>query len=378
MKMKNIMYVVYSLEIGGLEKCVIDLVNGVDRKSYNPMICCLSTTGPYAEKILDDSVEIFEMNKKSGNDLLLPFRLALLFRRKKVDIVHSGNWVTMVEAFLGAKLAQVPTIIHMEQGMELNDLENLSGFQNCARRVCKRLSSFGIKKIVTVSDDLKNYLHGTTRIKKDKIEVIYNSVDVRSYSKGNTDRKTVRAQLGLSDRNIMIGSVGRLVGVKNYSSLIESMIQVTKADHEVKLFIIGDGPLREELESQIDISGLNQSVALMGERNDIPDLLGAMDIYVLPSIFEGISISILEAMAAKLPVVATRVGGNPEIIVKGKTGFLVESRNSGELALRLIELAKDQGKRSDFSKAAFRRVKEVFNNEIMVSEYSELYSGILK
>jgi len=370
---KTVMYVVHSLEIGGLEKCVVDLVNGIDRNRFEPIICCLASSGPAADKIWRNNIQIFEMKKRSGNDILLPFRLALLFRKKKVAIVHSGNWGTMFEAYVGSKIAGVPTIIHMEQGMELDDLERLPRYKRFLRGLTKRVCSLGIKKIVTVSSDLKEYVHRTTQIRKSKIEVIHNSVDTQRYARQQSQRAKVRAQFGLKSNDILIGSVGRLAEVKSYSTLIKAMQTVVSTCPRTRLFIVGDGPLRKQLQSQIHELALEKCVVLLGQRGDIPELLGAMDIYVLPSIFEGISISILEAMAAGLPVVATNVGGNPEILLNGKTGYLVEPRNPHAIADKLITLSQNEQIRGMFSREAVKKVNEVFHSRVMVSAYSRLY-----
>ena len=226
---------------------------------------------------------------------------------------------------------------------------------------------------MTVSSDLKNYVHRTTGINPEKIKVIYNSVDTDYYSGKNAERQKIRPDLGIKESDFLIGSVGRLAEVKNFSCLIDAMKTVSEKCPDAKLIIIGDGPLYNDLNQQIKGLGLENTVKLLGQRNDVPDLLCAMDIYVLPSLFEGISISILEAMAAGLPVIATSVGGNPEIVLDNETGYLVKSNDPHDLAQKIIQSINNKNKLALFSKAAVRRVHKVFHNDVMVAAYSELY-----
>jgi len=366
------MYVVHSFGIGGLEKCVVDLVNGLDRKQFRPSICCLTTNGPSSEKLTAEC-RIFEMNKKPGNDVMLPFKLARLFRRENVHIVHSGNWGTFLEALFGARLARVPVSVHMKQGMELEEFSDHAANGKALKISAQRLFARSYDRLVVVSDEIRDHFADKMRVPKTKIDVIPNSVNVEYYRPDKASRWTKRRELGLKEDTVLIGSVGRLSRVKNYISLIEAMARVVKKQPNARLALIGDGPERRNLERRIAKLGVNDSVSLLGQRFDTRDLLNAMDIFVLPSFSEGISFSILEAMATGLPVIATRVGGNPELVEQDITGHLYASNNIDELADAIFRYISKPHLRAKNGARGRGFVEEKFSLNSMIDRYTAIY-----
>jgi len=295
-------------------------------------------------------------------------RMASLFRAYRPDVVHTRNW-TCIDAIIGARLAGVPVVIHGEHGRGASDPDGTNKFQRRVRRLLNPL----VTEFVTVSRDLAQWLAADVGIPSAKVTHIYNGVDTDTFSPG--DRHEARKALGLPEARIVIGTVGRLDPVKDHRGLIEAFGRLAQR-HDARLLIVGDGPCRAELEQLIIELALSSRVHLLGERDDIPQVLRALDIFTLPSLGEGISNAILEAMATGLPVVATRVGGNPELVQDGVTGFLVARRSADALAAALLRYVEDSLLVRRHGDAGRMRVLDTFSLSRMFAAYGDLYSRI--
>lgn len=363
------MHVVNSLEVGGLENGVVNLINNSDPELFAHKLCCIKRSGPLAERIARPDVEIIEMHGGYGNDFSLPFRLARLFRQKGPDIVHTRNWGT-VDAIAGAKLAGVAGIVHGEHGREFHDMEGKNARRNRVRRLLSRF----VDKYIVVSDDLRRWLIERVGVPAHKVTKIINGVDVDKFN--DRDRPAVRRRLGYDGGAKIIGTVGRLDPVKGQRYLIAAFAELGRRHPDARLLIVGDGPGRQELEALARALGVRDKTIFAGERRDIPDLLKAMDLFVLPSLAEGISNTILEAMATGLPVVATRVGGNPELVAEGLTGLLVPSADSGALAAAIDWYLLSPKAMESHGAAARERAVSRFALSGMVEAYRELYLSV--
>lgn len=296
-------------------------------------------------------------------------RMARLFRSLRPDVVHSRNW-TCVDAIIGARLAGVPIVIHSEHGREATDPEG----RNPIRRVGRRLLSPMVDQFVTVSRDLGRWLVEDIGISGHKVMSICNGVDTERFSPGG--RQAARAALGIGPESIVIGTVGRLDPVKDHVGLLHAFGQLA-ADPRALLVIVGDGPTRATLAATAAGLGVGGRVRLLGERDDVPAVLTGFDIFVLSSIAEGMSNVILEAMATGLPAVATRVGGNPELVADGTSGFLVEPGSPAALANALRRYLGDPGLLARHGRAARELAQAEFSLERMVGEYGQLYGRLL-
>jgi len=208
-------------------------------------------------------------------------------------------------------------------------------------------------------------------------KAIINGVNVNKFAPNSEQRNSVREELNLKEENILVGSVGRLVEVKNYPSLIRAFAIVIQKQPKARLALAGDGPERKLLEALIEELGLKHKVFLMGRREDVPSVMNAYDIFVLPSFREGLSNTILEAMSSALPVVVTNVGGSPEIVIENKTGHLFEVSQSSQLADLLDSLMTDRKKLQTMSEDARKHVVENYSLETMVNNYQQTYRDLL-
>ena len=250
-------------------------------------------------------------------------------------------------------------------------------FEKWTRRLSYKVLISHVQKIVAVSKDIQNLLKKDLKLLPQKIKLIYNGIDISRFEKKFAQEK-LRKELNLSREDLILGNVGNLREVKDHHTLILSFSKVSPFFPQAKLLIIGEGELKPNLLNLRAELGLENKVLLLGHRDDIPSLLDLMDIFVLSSRLEGCSISILEAMASGKPVIATRVGGNPELVLEEKTGFLVPSAEPEKLAETIVQLLKDEKQRKKMGEEGKKRVKDKFSRESMVKNYEELYSQILR
>jgi len=361
----HIQHVVLSLMPGGLENGVVNVINGLDSHRFRSSVTCLQEAGPFAARIRSPDVAIHTLGLRGGNNIRLPLRLAGLFRRTNTDVVHTRNAEAFFYGFLGAKLARVPALIHSEHGRVLPDSPR--------RMTVQRWFLSFTDGAFAVSDRLRRDLVHHLRVPERRFEVIYNGVDEGRIA--NADRSRARQSLGATDGEIVIGSVGRLVPVKNYALLLRGFSRVAGP---VRLVLIGEGPERASLEALAATTGIAARTHLLGHREDVAELLVGLDIFVLPSFSEGMSNTVLEAMAAGVPIVASNVGGNSEIIQDGLSGLLFESENEPELTDRLVRLIGDPELRAQLGRAGQERVMREFSMGAMIRKYEALYERVAR
>jgi sugar transferase (PEP-CTERM/EpsH1 system associated) len=356
----HIQHVLLSLQPGGLENGVVNVVNRLSAERFESSICCLKHAGEFSARI-NQGIPIHEMGWRSGNDPWLPIRLARLFRRTHPDIVHTRNAESFYYGFLGAKLAGIKCIVHSEHGRTFND-------RPFRFRVQRWFSAY-TQDVFAVSKQLRQDLAKHVGIPESRMQVLYNGVDLDRFGKG--DRKTARQEMGVQETDLVVGSVGRLVTVKNYPLLLKSVAALGRTD--VIAVLVGEGPARAELEALARSLGIEKSVRFLGHRDDVTRLLAGMDVFVLPSFSEGMSNTLLEAMASGAACVASNVGGNPELINHGIDGYLFESGDQQALMEYLRRLCDDADLRKAFGEAARARVVSEFSIQAMIARYENLY-----
>ncbi len=366
----RILHVLDTLNIGGLENGVINLINNSDPSKFEHHVCCLRHAGPMTERLNQPNIEIFSINK-SPKDYLLAFRLAKRIRRLRPQIVHARNWGT-IDAVIAAKMAGSPCILYSEHGREASDVQGTSSRRNYLRRFLLR----HVHHIVTVSDDIRQWLIDKVALPPLSISTIRNGVDTDIFCPAE-DKKTAKRNLGFEPETILIGAVGRLDPVKNYHMLLKALELQKSSPGEFAVAVVGDGPQRADLEQFAVSHGLKHT-HFLGTKSDIPRYLQAFDIFVQTSLAEGISNSILEAMACGLPIIATRVGGNSEILEDNRTATLVAPDDAMELARQIQSYVTDDEKRARIGRAARQSCVSNFSLRSMVSAYEALYISLAR
>lgn len=365
--MPLVVHVINSLAVGGLENGVVNLVNATSSR-FRHAIVCVTADGPLHDRLRAD-VDVVVLGKRPGKDPWALLRLVRLLRHLRPLIVHSRNWPA-VDAIPAARVARVPLVIHGEHGREVGDPDGRNRRRNRIRRALAPL----VHQFVTVSMDLRRWLIDDVGVPAGKVTAIHNGVDFSRF--GRASSLESRARLSLPADVPIVGTVGRLDPVKDQAGLIRAFAQVRARHPKTLLVVAGDGPCRAELEQIAIEVGQRDYVRLLGTRDDIPAVMSALDVFVLPSIAEGISNTILEAMASGLPVVATRVGGNPELVEDGVGGVLVPRSDPEALAAALSPYVGDAELRKRHGQASRHRAIGHFSLERMAQAYTNLYSTL--
>lgn len=368
-----IVHVIYRLGVGGLENGLINLINRLPESRYRHAIISLTEVSDFRQRITRSDVACFALNKRAGNDIKMLWKLWRLFRKLRPAIVHSRN-LAALEAQLPAWLAGVPCRIHGEHGRDVYDMDGTSRKYRWIRRLYQPL----VHRYVPLSQELEDYLRNQVGVVEAKIHPICNGVDVESFrSLEPREREVVLPPGFAGPDNFLVGTVGRLEAIKDQLTLVRAfgeMCARRPEDNRLRLLLVGDGSLQAEIEALATSEGIRDRVWLAGSREDVVPLMSAMDVFVLPSLAEGISNTILEAMACSLPVVATRVGGNAELVVDGETGLLVPRADPQAMAEALLRYLDDDSLRSRHGTAARQRAVENFSIDGMVRNYQDIYN----
>jgi len=367
-----IVHIIYRLGIGGLENGLVNIINHLPEDRYRHAIVCLTDSTDFSQRIKREDVVVYEIHKRAGQDWASFFKVYQLLKKLKPAIVHTRN-LASIEYQLCAFFAGVRYRIHGEHGWDVFDPEG----KNVKYQWLRRLLGLLIHRFIPLSIHLQEYLQNKVGIPERKITRICNGIDTSVFYPRAGSREVLPDCPLNIDSKIVIGTVGRMHGVKDQLTLVNAYIFACQQSgifcENTCLFLIGDGPLREEAIDLLNGNHLAGQAWLPGERNDIAEILRSLDIFVLPSQAEGISNTILEAMATGLPVVATRVGGNTELVVEGETGCLVDKENVQEMAEAITTLAIDVAKREQYSMAAYQRAKDEFSIDGMVARYQHVY-----
>ncbi|MBW2670939.1 MAG: glycosyltransferase [Deltaproteobacteria bacterium] len=357
----KIAHVLYSFGTGGMEKGVATLIGNASA-NFEHIIICLTNSGNMA-RLLPPGTEIIELKKSPGNSAQFLWRLSRTLRRVNPDVVHTRNWAG-TDGIIAARLAGIRFIVHSEHGF---GSENPTGM-NSRRIWLHWWLSRWVKEYICVSTPLKKWLIEQVGVRR-PVTQIYNGVDTEVYRSDPGMR--MRRKLGISQKAFVIGIVASLNAIKDHPTLIRAFNVLRQQEPESIMLIVGDGPERSKLES---LAG--PGVFFLGNREDVPEVMRALDVFVLSSINEGISNTILEAMATGLPVVASNVGGNPELTVDGVTGRLFPSGDIEALASELLAYSKSSGLRLRHGSQGGDRAVAHFSIKAMVESYETVWERV--
>lgn len=365
----NILHTVLSLEMGGLEKVVADTVTGMNKQVFNVEVCCFDELGHFAAQLPEKGVKVSLLGRRStGYDALLPLKLGKMLDRKKIDILHmhSGTFFLGSQAAL---LAGGKKTVYTDHGRHLIEPRLLPAMD--------RFSGFFAKKIVAVSKELEKYLVEVIRLPAHKTTTIINGIDTGVFRKRQKSERLLK-ELGIPAKNQIVGSVGRLAPVKDQASMIEAFSIIGRDRPDLTLLIVGDGPLMAELQKLAEEKGVRERVVFTGKRSDIPDLMSLFDIFILTSLSEGTSISLLEAMASGATPVVTDVGGNPSIVTHDVNGLLIQPKDLPRLAGTLGFLLDHEQARLHYAEKAVQTVRECYSLEKMIERYTGVYLELVQ
>jgi sugar transferase (PEP-CTERM/EpsH1 system associated) len=368
-----ILHVLDRFDIGGMEIVALNLITHT-RDRYDHRVLCLRDVGRLAGQLQAVGIPVDTIGKQPGKDIGAYLRVWKYLRNLHPDVVHTYN-IGAIDVAFWARLAGVGRVVHAEHGRDVSDPNG----SNNKYRWLRRILAPAISRFVPVSEDLERWLRKDVGMAADKVELIHNGIDTTRYRPGEAGRQRAERREFAPEGATLIGSVGRLDAVKAFDTLIAAVAELNRIAPACNphLVIVGDGPERAALDAQIDALGVAHRVTLAGLRHDIDEILPNLDIYACSSIAEGIALTLLEAMASGLPIVATRVGGNPELVVDGQTGRLVPSGDSQAMAAALRGMAESPDDLKEMGRAARERVCERFSLETMNAGYSDLYARLL-
>ncbi len=371
-----VVHVMHRFDIGGMENGIVNLINHMPKESYRHVIMAMTEVTDFRKRIHRDDVEFISLNKKPGHAFYLYPRLFKLFRQLRPAVVHTRN-IGALEISVPAWAAGVPARIHGEHGREVDDLDGTNMKNQWIRRLYRPFVTY----YIALSADLQQYLTKAVGIPSGRVVQIYTGVDAVRFCPAEPRTLIEGCPFGDQDQ-WLVGTVGRMQAVKNQIDLAKAFIIALQKAPELRqtlrLVMIGDGPLRAESIALLEQAGCADLAWLPGERSDVPDIMRGLDCFVLPSLAEGISNTILEAMASGLPVIATNVGGSGELVEDGKTGTLVPAGDVEALADEMVALARQRDKAKAMGRAGRSVVEQKFSMAAMVRQYRELYDRCVK
>ena len=371
----HIAHILHRLGVGGLENGVVNLVNCLPQSSFRHSVICLTDFTDFRRRISAPDVRVLALNKREGKDLSVYFRLWRVLRHLDPDIVHTRNLAT-IDCQAVAALAGRRCRIHGEHGRDISDLDGSDRKYRLLRRILDPI----IHHYIPMSCDLELWLNKDIGIHESKITQIYNGVDTERFRRRESGSPKFRDSDFAPEGTVVLGSVLRFHPVKDPATLVRAFLHLRESmgasGQRLRLVLVGGGPLEGEISRLVAESGAADAVWLTGERDDIPDLLRGFDVFVLPSRREGISNTILEAMATGLPVVATNVGGNPELVIDNVTGSLCPEGDWKSMANVLRLYVEQDEIRRERGIAARRRVESRFSLDHMIRGYASLYTKI--
>lgn len=374
-----IVHLVYRFDTGGLENGVVNLINHMPPSAYRHAVVALTEVVPsFAARIRRDGVQFVSLHKPPGHGVKLYPRLLKLFRELQPAIVHTRN-LAALECQVPAALAGVPVRIHGEHGRDAHDPDGSVRRYQWLRRAYRPF----VHEYVALSRELAQYLEDKVGVPPSRITQLYNGVDLARFDRSSAKRVAPAGCPFGAPGLFIAGTVGRMQTVKAQPLLARAFVRALQMQptlrDRLRLVMVGDGPLRAEAQAVLDAAGVAHLAWLPGERADVPDVMRGLDAFVLPSLAEGISNTILEAMACSLPVLATDVGGNAELVVAGQTGQtgkLVRAGDIEALAAGLVDLALDADAAA-MGRAGRQRVERQFSLRAMVASYQSLYDRLL-
>ncbi|MDC8446585.1 MAG: TIGR03088 family PEP-CTERM/XrtA system glycosyltransferase [Nitrosomonas sp.] len=376
MKPPLIVHVIHRLDVGGLENGLVNLINGMPDGRYRHAIICLEEYTDFRSRIKKNDVRVFALHKREGYDLRLYLKLFKLLRQLKPDIVHTRN-LAALEAQPVAAAAGIKRRVHGEHGRDMSDLEGKNLKYNLLRSTIYPF----VDQFITVSKDLQKWLVNRLKVSPERITQIYNGVDSERFSATLSQTIEHSPEGFFAENAFVIGSVGRMEAVKDYPTLIRAFIRLLEAipdaRESLRLMIVGGGSSRSGCLEMVCKSGYEKLIWMPGERSDIPDLMQKMDLFVLPSLGEGISNTILEAMSCSLPVVATRVGGNVELIDESQSGVLVEPGDEVALEEAILKYYVRPELLEKHGKFARNKIETYFSMSAMIENYMNVYDRLL-
>lgn len=379
-----VMHLLYRLDFGGLETVLAECVNRMPAERYRHAIVCLADYTQFSEKITRPDVAIIALHKAPGLGLGTHWKFWKLVRQLRPAILHTYNLSAIEYAFTAA-IAGVPICVHAEHGRDLSDLHG----KNRKHNLLRRLMIPFIDCFIPVSQDLKQWLSEAVRVPTDKNLVINNGVDTARFQPRSLLQQAIPQQATTQQpikhqqaapKEFVIGTVGRIQNIKNHQGLVLAFLRLLELlpqyREQLVLTIVGDGPLMTQLQAQVAACGAAERIRLLGARSDIAELMAGFDVFILPSFNEGTPITLLEAMASALPIIASNVGGIPDVMQSHPCGVLVSPTDYEAMAAAMAAYFNDRQLAQAHGAAGRETIEQHYSINAMITHYTALYDAL--
>jgi glycosyltransferase involved in cell wall biosynthesis len=368
----KILYIIQNFG-GGTGEHLSRLTREINNKGITPVICCINEKDIPSKKNLEGTNISAIIIKRKRHEIFPLFQINNIFRtikiikKEKIDLIHTFFFWDSLIGLIAGKISKIPVIINKEDdGFALSPLE----------RFIYRLINRQFLQIIAVSNHVGTKRSKDENISADKIKIIHNGIDLKEFSKNKN--KKLKKEFDIKDNETVVGNVANFNKIKGQEYLIKAIPKITSNFPDTKFLFIGDGKLLKKNKELARKLNVNEKIIFTGYKRDVPEIIQTIDIFVLPSLTEGLSISILEAMASSKPVIATNVGGNPELVINKKTGILVPPKDPEALANAMIELIKNKKLREEMGREGRKRVEKEFTIEKTAKKYIKEYKNILE
>lgn len=360
----KIMYINFSLAVGGIETLILRICKNLDKSKFVAYVCVFESDGELQPEFEKAGIQTYIIEKGKGLDWLLPIKLIKLFKQKEIDVVHAHNQSSWLYGAIAARLANIPlvytehTIINQKKWLRIE-------------KILSRITT----QITTVADSVAKFMISKAGVRPEKVSVLYNGIDADIYNQ-NIGLRLNKTEFSIKHTDLLIGNVASLLPKKDHRTLLMAFKLVVAKIPEAKLMIAGEGPMKNDLINLTSMLELKESVRFLGNRKDVPELLKIFNVFVLSSVREGLPMVLLEAMASGLPVVATAVDGNPELVAHGEAGFIVPPGNPEALAGAIISVLSDRDLAETMGAKGKKIVKDKFAFSDMIKAYENIYKNV--
>jgi len=366
----KILHIISKLPIGGVENQLLLVLKNYNREKFQPFVCSLSDKGEIGKEIEKIGIKVFALNKlKHTFDSSIIKDICNIIKIEKIQIVRTHQYHANFYGRIAAKKSKVPCIVASVHNVYTRD-------KKLHRRIINRFLARFTDKIIAVSEEVKRDILKYDKIPEDKVQVIYNGVDQNAFNE-SFDKEQVKKKLGINPDFPVIGTVGRLTEQKGHIYLLQAISKLKNKFPDIKVLIVGDGPLMEELKSYANSAGLSNNVIFTGFRRDIPALLAVMDIFVFPSLWEGLPNALIEAMAAGKAIIATKLPQIREVLDSDELGILVPPKDINAISESITFLLKNREIAKNMGILVRNKAFSCFNIKNTVKLYEELFEKIL-
>jgi glycosyltransferase involved in cell wall biosynthesis len=364
----NILYLIATLDVGGAERQLVELVKRIDKNKFKPVVCCLTRGGPLEQELKEANIEYFILGKKVKFDFSVIFKLISILKQKNIHILHTWMFTSNSFGRIAGIISQTPIIIAEEQCADI--------WKNGVHIFIDKTLSHFTDKIICVSEGVENFYHKYAHISLDKMVTIYNGVEISD--EVNIDKEKKKEEFGIMGKDNIVTTIGRLAPQKGIEYLLYAVPKILESMPKKKFLVVGEGDEKNKLKKLAEKLNISQNVIFAGLRNDVKEILAITDVFVLPSLFEGLPIVILEAMLAGKPIVATDIPGTDELIVNGETGILIPPKDADSLASAIINVFKNLEKAKEMGASGRKRIEKYFSINETVRKTEELYEVLVK